>query len=50
MTVTLVTRARRSMIRSVGDYRDIYDEPRQDKSLGVVGAAHSESSRAMWHQ
>lgn len=50
-TVTLVTRDATLDDLSVGDYRDIYDELRQDKSLGaVVALLNSEFSRAMWHQ
>lgn len=51
MTVTLVTRDATLDDLSVADYRDIYDELRQDKSLGaVVALLNSEFSRAMWHQ
>lgn len=51
VTVTLVTRDATLDDLSVADYRDIYDELRQDKSLGaVVALLQSEYSRAMWHQ
>ena len=51
VTVTLVTRDATLDEYSAGDYRDIYDELRQDKSLGaVVALLNSEFSRAMWHQ
>ena len=51
MSVTLVTRDATLDDLSVADYRDIYDELRQDKSLGaVVALLQSEYSRAMWHQ
>ena len=42
MTVALVTATRRRMIWSVGDYRDIYDELRQDKKPGVRGGGAAE--------
>lgn len=49
--VTLVTRDATLDDLSTQDYRDIYDELRQDKSLGaVVALLNSEFSRAMWHQ
>lgn len=49
--VTLVTRDATLDDLSAQDYRDIYDELRQDKSLGaVVEMLQSEFSRAMWHQ
>lgn len=49
--VTLVTKDATLDDLSAGDYRDIYDELRQDKSLGaVVEMLQSEFSRAMWHQ
>lgn len=51
MTVTLLTKDASLDNLSTQDYRDIYDELRQDKSLGaVVELLHSEYSRAMWHQ
>lgn len=50
-SVTLVTKDATLDDLSAGDYRDIYDELRQAKSLGaVVDLLHSEYSRAMWHQ
>ena len=51
MSVTLVTRDATLDEYSAGDYRDMYDELRTNRSLGdVVALLQSEYSRAMWHQ
>ena len=51
MTVTLLTKDATLDDLSAGDYREIYEELKQGKSLGaVVDLLQSEYSRAMWHQ